>query len=122
MPFDLSIVLEDTPGKLADLGEALGNAGINVRGGCGEAYEGKGYLHILVDDASEAHAVLDAVGVQVTEVREVMLVQVEDRPGTLGSVARNLASAGINIDLIYLSAGDNLVLGVDDLDKAKGVL
>jgi len=54
MPKDLTVVLEDRPGTLADVGEALGKAGINIDGLCGFPCQGKGILHILVEDAAAA--------------------------------------------------------------------
>lgn len=54
MATDLTIFLEDRPGTLANMGETLGEAGVNIDGGCGFACEGKGVIHILVEDASAA--------------------------------------------------------------------
>lgn len=58
MAKDLTVVLEDRPGTIAHMGEALGKAGINIDGGCGFPCEGKGVLHILVEDAADARRVL----------------------------------------------------------------
>lgn len=50
-------------------------------------------------------------------------MDVEDRPGTMGEVARRVGEAGVNIELVYTSFGAvGLVLGVDDLDKARAAL
>jgi len=48
---DLTVSLEDRPGTLADLGEALGKAGINIEGMCAVAGEGRSIIHLLVTDA-----------------------------------------------------------------------
>ena len=66
MTKDLTVVLEDRPGTIADLGEALGEAGINIVGICGIPCEGKGILHILVDDAPGARRALETAGLHVT--------------------------------------------------------
>ena len=121
MTKDLTVVLEDRPGTIADLGEALGKAGINIDGICGIPCEGKGILHILVDDASGARRALEAAGLKVTNERDVFLHDTEDRSGVLGEVARKIANAGVNIDLLYKATKTKLVLGVDDLEKAKAV-
>ncbi len=121
MTKDLTVVLEDRPGTIADLGEALGKAGINIDGICGIPCEGKGILHILVDDASGARRALEAIGFKVTSERDVFLHDTEDRSGVLGEVARKIANAGVNIDLLYKATKTKLVLGVDDLEKAKAV-
>ena len=121
MTKDLTVVLEDRPGTIADLGEALGEAGINIVGICGIPCEGKGILHILVDDAPGARRALETAGLHVTNERDVFLHESEDRPGMLGEVARKIANAGVNIDLLYKVTKTKLVLGVDDLEKAKAV-
>ncbi len=58
MAKDLTVVLENRPGTLAELGEALGKAGINVDGMCGFPCEGRGVIHILVEDAGAARIAL----------------------------------------------------------------
>ena len=121
MTKDLTVVLEDRPGTIADLGEALGKAGINIDGMCGFPCEGKGILHILVDDASGARRALEAIGFNVISERDVFLHDTEDRSGVLGEVARKIANAGVNVDLLYKATKTKLVLGVDNLEKAKAV-
>jgi hypothetical protein len=116
---DLTIELEDRPGTLADLGEALGNAGVNIDGGCGFPSGGRGILHLLVDDASGAAQAIQGAGLKVTAERDVIVLDVTDKPGELGAIARRMADANVNIDLVYLTARGQLVLGVDDLEKAR---
>lgn len=122
MAKDLTVVLEDRPGTLADMGEALGKAGINIDGGCGFPCEGKGVLHILVDDAADARRVLEGGGFEVTGERQVLILDIEDRPGAFGEIARKIAGAGVNIDLVYVASNNRLVLGTDDLEKARAAL
>ena len=122
MAVDLTIILEDRPGTLADLGETLGKAGINIEGGCGVPYGGIGEVHILVEDASAAKGALQGAGIEVKGERDVITLSVEDHPGEFGGIARNLANAGVNINLFYLTADKKLVLGVDDMEKAKAAL
>jgi hypothetical protein len=119
---DLTVILEDRPGRLADLGEATGNAGINIEGVCG-TQEGGGTLHILVDDEASARSALGDAGFEVGDERDVLVVDVEDRPGSMGEVARKIGDAGVNIELVYTTFGEvRLVLGVDDIDKARAAL
>jgi hypothetical protein len=123
MAKDLTVILEDRPGTLADLGEATGGAGINIEGMCGTTVEGKGVIHILVDDAAGARKALEDTGIEVGEERDVLVVEVEDRPGTMGEVARRVADAGANVQLAYTSFGGvRLVLGVDDLERARAAV
>jgi hypothetical protein len=119
---DLTVVLEDRPGTLAELGETLGKAGINIEGFCGLPCQGKGIIHILVEDAAAARRALEDVGLEVGSEREVLLLEAEDRPGMLGGVARKMASSGVNIDFIYKATRTKLVIGVDDLEKGQAAV
>lgn len=122
MATDLTIVLEDHPGELAKVGKALGDAGVNIEGVIGVTVADKGEVHVLVEDAVAAHNALEAAGIQVTADHEVLILDVEDRPGTLGEVAGKLGDAGVNLNLAYLATGTRLVLGADDIDKARSAL
>ena len=122
MATDLTIILEDRPGTLANMGKTLGEAGVNIDGGCGFACEGKGVIHILVEDASAARRALEEANIEVTAECQVLLLDIEDHPGELGEIARRMADDGVNIDIWYLSASNQLVLGVDDIDKARAAM
>jgi hypothetical protein len=125
MPKDLTIVLKDRPGELARLGEATGSAGVNIEGLTAFTGEGRGIIHILVADekASVARRALEDAGMGVADEREVLVIDVEDRPGTLGELARSLGEANVNIELAYTTFGGvKLVVATDDLDSARAVL
>lgn len=122
MAKDLTLILEDQPGALAKVGEALGKAGMNIEGVCGTTVEGEGVIHILVEDAAKARRTLEVNRITVREETDVLVVNVEDRPAALGNVARRLANAGVNIHLAYLATSTRLVLGVDDLEKARATI
>jgi hypothetical protein len=120
MAKDLTVILEDRPGTAADMGEALGKAGVNMEGGCGFRSEGKGVVHILVEDAVAAKKVLQQAGIEVRDEREVLVLKIgEDRPGVMGDITRRIAQAGVNIELMYIATNNRLVIGVDDIDKAR---
>jgi hypothetical protein len=117
---DLSVILEDKPGTLADLGDATGGANINIEGMCATTSGGKGEIHILVEDPAATREALEGAGLEVSGDREVLVTDVEDRPGTMAAVTRRLGDAGVNIEFAYTTFGGvRLVLGVDDLDKAR---
>lgn len=122
MPTDLTLTMQDRPGELAKLGETLGNAKVNIEGGCAVTGAGKGEIHILVEDAAAARAALKGAGIAVAAEREVLVVDAKDRPGELGRITRKLADAGVNIQLFYITMGMKLVFGVDDSKKAKAAL
>ena len=119
MATDLTVTLEDRPGVLAELGEALGGAEVNIEGFFGYASGGTGTLHLLVDDAQAARGALEGAGFTVGAERDVLVVDIEDRPGALGVVARRISDAGVSLDLGYLATNTRLVLGADDLDAVR---
>lgn len=122
MAWDFTVELENQAGALADLGETTGKAGVNLEAVCGITYEDVGVIHILVDDADAARNALTEGDISIRDEREVLVTDVTDRPGALGELTRRLADADINIDLIYLATNTRIVLGVDKLDKARGLL
>lgn len=125
MSKDLTIVLQDRPGELARLGEATGKAGVNIQGLCAFTGEGRGVIHLLVSDAdaTTAHSALEDAGMGVADEREVLVIDVNDRPGTLGELARDLGEANVNIEFAYTTFGGiKLVVATDDLDSARAAL
>jgi hypothetical protein len=122
MSKDLTVILEDRPGSLARVGEALGKAGVNIEGICGMTVQNQGVIHVLVQDAIKARRALEANHLQVSGELDVLVLEVEDRPSVLGNIARRLANAEVNIQLAYLATSTRLVIGVDDLEKARAVM
>lgn len=127
MAKDLLITLEDQPGEGARLGEALGNAGVNIEGLCATMEGGTGTVHILVDDVAGARAALDGAGITVQAETDVIVTPVlpdpdMDTPGRFGAMARALADAGINITLVYLAARNRVVLATSDNQRATQLL
>jgi hypothetical protein len=122
---DLTVILEDRPGELARLGQATGQAGVNIEGMCALTGEGKGYVHVLVPDdkADATRAALEDAAMGIADSRQVLVVDIEDRPGTLGEMARRFADASVNIELAYSTFGGvKLVVATDDLDAARAAL
>jgi len=125
MPVDLMVILEHRPGELARLGEAAGDAGVSIRGLAAFTGEGKGVAHILVEDSDVARCrtALTRAGMGIADEREVLVVDVEDRPGTLGELTRRLAEANVNIDLAYTTFGGvRIVIATEDMGSALAAL
>ncbi|MFW9856208.1 MAG: ACT domain-containing protein [Candidatus Thorarchaeota archaeon] len=116
---DLTIRGKDQPGTLADAGDALGGANINIEGITGCRCEGRRELHLLLEDTAAAKRVLEEVNIEVIEERKVLVLDIKDQPGELGRITRYIATAGVNINLVYLATGNRLVLGVDNLEMAR---
>jgi hypothetical protein len=121
--YDLTVFTDNIPGALADLGEATGSAGINIEGICGMPFEHKGVFHILLHDPAPAREALEKAGFRVGMDREVLVlrrgVDIVDQPGAAGVVARAMADADVNVELIYVALSGDVVLGTDDLEKAR---
>lgn len=124
MPTNLTVVLKDEPGQLAKLGEATGQAGVNLQALCAMTGEGRGVINVLVEDGEAAREALEAAGLAVADSQEALVVNVEDRPGTLGELARELAAAGVNIELLYTTSGNGMrvVILTDDIASARAAL
>ena len=123
MATDLTLYLDDHPGELARVGDLLGKAGANIAGLCAlTSGGGLAEVHILVDDATPAFEALQGAGVRIAAEQEVILLDIEDRPGALGEVARRLGDAKVNLTTAYLATNTRLVLAADNLAEAKSAL
>jgi hypothetical protein len=119
---DLVISLENRPGALAEMGEALGSAGVSIEGGGAFVVDGKGIAHFLFEDTVAARKALEAKGIAVLDDREVLVQRLkQDQPGQLGKISRMMAEAGVNIEIIYSDHQNQLVLVVDDFEKGRAV-
>jgi hypothetical protein len=122
MAVDLVIDIENTPGALARVAAAISDAGVNIAAatciGSGEQAE----LHILVPHAEAAKHALAISHVAVTREREVVVVDVEDRPGVLADLTRRIARADVNLDLVYVATRNRVVFGAADLPALRAAL
>ena len=119
---DLTVALENRPGALAEMGEALGRAGVSVEGGGAFVVDGIGVAHFLFVDGQAARKALEAAGIRVLEERDVLVQRLnQTEPGQLGKISRRMAEAGVNIEVIYSDHNHQLILVVDDLAKGQEV-
>jgi hypothetical protein len=122
MAFDLTIDVENTPGALAEVTSAVSDAGVNLAAatclGSGERAE----LHILVPHPEAVRHALATTHLAVSREREVVVVDVEDRPGVLADLARRVAKAGINLELVYIATRNRVVFAAADLDGLRAAL
>jgi len=123
MATDLTLYLDDQPGELARVGDVLGKAGANIAGLCAVASGGgQAEVHILVDDPTPAFEALEGAGIKIAAEQEVIVLDIEDRPGAVGEVARRLGDATVNLTTVYLATNTRLVLAADNLAAAKAAL
>jgi hypothetical protein len=119
---DLAIALENRPGALAEMGEALGRAGVSIEGGGACVVNGLGVGHFLFEDGAAAGGALEAAGIRVLEERDVLVLRLNQaEPGQLGKVSRRMAEAGVNIEILYSDHDHHLILVVDHLAKGRAV-
>jgi hypothetical protein len=121
---DIALKLANRLGALAEMGEALGRAGVSVEGGGAFVVAGEGIAHFLFSDsdAPAARKALAAAGIEVLADREVLVQRLDQAlPGQLGKISRRIADAGVNIEVLYSDHENQLILVVDDLERGKQV-
>lgn len=119
---DLTIALDNRPGALAEMGDALGRAGVSIEGGGSFVVNGHGIAHFLFKDGAAACRALEAAGIQVLEERDVLVQRLNQaEPGQLGKISRQMAEAGVNIEVLYSDHNHQLILVVDDIETGRAV-
>lgn len=119
---DVAIALANRPGALAEMGDALGRAGVSIEGGGAFVVDGKGVAHFLFADGAAARKALEAAGIRVLEVRDVLVQRLNQaQPGQLGKITRRMAEAGVNIEVLYSDHDHQLILVVDNIAAGRQV-
>lgn len=122
---EIILSVEDRPGVLAEIGELLGGAGVNIETLSASTFDGRGVVHLVVDDGEDAAEVLASKGFTVEASRPVLTTTLDDRPGELGRYCKRLADGGVQISAAYVvKRGDGeteLLFAVDDLEAAASV-
>jgi hypothetical protein len=122
IPFDLVIEIKNEPGALARVAGAISDAGVNLAAATCIGTADRVELHILVPHAEAARHALAISQLAVSREREVVVLEVEDRPGVLADLTRKVARAGIDLDLVYVATKNRLVFGAADLAGLKVAL
>jgi hypothetical protein len=121
----LTVIMDDRVGLLADLSYLLGKAKINIDAISVEVHGGKGIINVVVKDEKKATAVLNANGYHVLS-SEMLIIKLRDEPGELSAVSKRLQAAKVSIESLYvLVRGDGYCLDalkVDKPAKAKKLL
>ena len=116
------MALDNRPGAQAELGAALGKAGISIEGGGAFVVNGEGVAHFLFADDAPVRQTLEAAGIRVLQEREVVVQRLkQDEHGQLGKLTRCMADAGVNIEVLYSDHDHQLILVVDDIEKGRAV-
>jgi len=122
----LSVFLENKPGRLSQPCKALAEAGINILTLCLADTEQFGILRLMVKEWEKAKSILEQSGC-VVNVSDVLAIEIPDRPGGLDSILSMLEPNAINIEYMYaftLKRGNNAVLiaRIEDADRAIKIL
>jgi hypothetical protein len=108
---------------LARVAAAISDAGVNIAAATCVGPGDRAELHILVRHPEAVkHALAISHDVAITREREVVVVEVEDRPGVLADLTRKIAKAGVNLDLVYIATQNRVVFGSDDIPALKAAL
>ncbi len=119
---DLAIRLGRRPGALAEMGAALGNAGVSIEGGGAWVTGDDGVGHFLFADGDAARRALEAGGMEILADHEVVAVRLrQEEPGQLGALTRRMAEAGVGIEVLYSDHDHRLILVADDPGAAREV-
>jgi hypothetical protein len=122
MAVDLVIDIENAPGALAEVAAAISDAGVNIAAATCLGSGDRAELHILVPHGEAVKHMLAISHLAVTREREVVVVDVEDRPGELADLTRKIARAGVDLDLVYVATKNRVVFGSAHLDALRAVL
>ena len=121
----ITVVVADKVGVLAELSYLLGKAHVNIDAISAEVQGGKSVINLVVSDDKKAEMILRSNGYHVL-AGEMLVVKVKDAPGALSEISKKLQRAKINIESIYLlTRGEGYSLDaimVDKPKKAKKVL
>ena len=116
---DLTVELgADQPGTLAKAFDAIAKAGINIEGYA----EVGGTLHILTEDSKATRKVVESSGFRVAREDEVVVVNVQDRPGVAAGIFRQLGDANVNVAFSYVATGNRVVVGAANVAKAAEIV
>lgn len=119
------VTLENAPGTLATVTEAIAAKGVDLATGAGFALDTRGGFAFIANDEAGARSALDGAGITYREI-EIVPATVENRPGGLAEVARRLADAGINVELAIptgMAEGKvTIAIGTADPERARSVL
>lgn len=117
----LSVFIENKAGRVSEVSDVLGAAGVNIRGFSVSDTADYGIVRLIVDDPEKGRDVLSSAGFTV-KVSEVLCIDLPDEPGGLARVLKIVADAGVNIEYVYSLISTFVVINVADIDRALSLL
>ena len=121
---EFSLTLDDRPGTLAKVTDAIAKAGINIEGFCAvpSGKEGKGTFRLVTKDPASTRKALEAAGFKVQDERDAAIIDVEDRPGTVAQIFRKIAQNELNVGPTYSITQNRIVISADHFPKLRETL
>lgn len=117
----LSVFIENKAGRVSEVSDVLGNAGVNIRGFSVSDTAEYGIVRLVVDDPDKGADTLREAGFTV-KTSEVLCINLPDHPGGLASVLKLVSDAGVNIEYVYSLISTYVVINVADIDRAMALL
>ena len=123
----LSVFVENRPGRLCAVTEALANAGINIRAVSIADTKDFGIMRIIVNDTDKAVATLKEKDF-IASAANVIAVSADDKPGSMAAIMKTLYNDNISVEYMYAAFLNPekgtacLILRVDNNDKAVTAL
>ncbi len=121
----LTIMVHNEPGALADVCEVLGKNGVNIKAISAEGLGEAGIIRVITEDQESAKKAIEKVWYKYS-VSKVLPIKLVDRPGELAKVSRKLSDNKINIESIYILGKEKgkteIALKVDNIDKTEKIL
>ena len=118
------ILINDRPGELAKVTDALAMNGVNIMAIASERCENP-IIRIVTDDEQSTRSALKKANMKFRE-NELMVIELQDRPGELSKMAKKLAKAGVNVESIHIlgkgTSTTSVALVVDNYKKASEIL
>lgn len=121
---EFALTLEDRPGTLAKVTDAIAKAGVNIEGFCAvpSGKEGKGTFRVVTSDPATTKKALESAGFKVQEEHDMVLIDVEDRPGSFAQILRRLAEQELNVGPTYSITQNRIAISADDFTKLRETL
>jgi hypothetical protein len=119
---DFTVVLENKPGTLWKATDAIARAGVNIDGFSGSAECGNTFHLLFTSDFPSAKRALESAGYKVKAEKDVLLVDVEDRPGAAARIFQEISDRELNVDLVYLATKTRIVIGGAEIQQLREAL
>ncbi len=109
---------------VAEIWEAIGGAGVALEASCTyPTVDGRNLRVVIANaDVLKAKAAALEAGFGPIDENEVLIADIDSKPGSLGNLARRVADSGAKLQILYLATGNRVVVGADDLEKAASVI